>query len=278
MKEIVLSGEIGWEIVAADVRKQIDSVKGEPLEICIASPGGSVFAGIEIYNIITGYRRNFPSSWIGCKVVGICASMASYIACNPAFNRVAAEDNAVFMIHNAWGGIQGDKNEMKKYASILDNIDTLLAAAYVNRTGKSVKEIKKLMDEETWFFGSEIKEAGFVDDILPGTGETTGKAAAIISAKSKYSATAAKIGEDFKIAAQVMGSGLDITAGPSTPSGSGIIADERSLMEAVNSSRRERGLDVVTSDDILPGNQPAGIISDEASMKREVERARRMRA
>ena len=171
-KKINISGEIGWDYTATSIRDSLRYAKGEDLEIDIASPGGDVFDGIEIFNAIRDYKRDYPAAQIMGNLKGVVASMASYIASNPAFDLVVAEDNAVYMIHNPWMLAVGDYNEMARQADFLAGLAGILAVAYQSRTGKSEKEIRAMMDETVWLFGSEIKDAGFVDEMAP-SGEGT---------------------------------------------------------------------------------------------------------
>ena len=196
MKSIYISGEIGWDVLPKDITEQLNEAKGEDLEINIASPGGYVFDGIEIYNAIRGYKRKYPDAQIIANMRGIVASMASYIAMNPAIDILTAEDNAVFMIHNVWGIAVGDYNEMQKTAEIFEGLTNILSDAYVGKTGKDKKEIRKMMDAETWMFGSEIKEAGFCDEITDSCDEETDKASAIIDGKAKFKMLSERIKEN----------------------------------------------------------------------------------
>lgn len=165
-KKINISGEIGWDYTASGIRESLRGAKGEDIEIDIASPGGDVFDGIEIYNAIRDYKRDFPGAQIMATLKGVVASMASYIASNPAFDLVAAEDNAVYMIHNPWMLAIGDYNEMTKQASFLEGLASIMATAYISRSGKTESDIRAMMDAETWLFGSEMKDAGFVDEMI----------------------------------------------------------------------------------------------------------------
>ncbi len=163
---ININGEIGWDIMPTDIKKQLDAAKGKDIDVHIASPGGFVFDGIEIFNAFRDYKKQYPKAQMMVTIKGLAASMASYLAVNPAFDLITAEDNAVFMIHNAWGGAVGDYREMKKSAEVLEGISDLIGQAYSKKTGKNKNEVKKMMDEESWFFGAEILEAGFVDEII----------------------------------------------------------------------------------------------------------------
>ena len=125
-------------------------------------------------------------------IKGMAASMASYIAVNPAWDLIAAEDNAVFMIHNAWGGVVGDYREVGKMAEILDGLTNLIGKAYAIKAKKSLTDIRALMDDETWYFGDEILKAGFVDEIVK-TETPKDKSSAVAASKLKFSALTQKL-------------------------------------------------------------------------------------
>jgi len=196
-KRIDISGEIGWEITASGIAEDLRAANGDDLDIAIASPGGSVFDGIEIFNALRDYKRSNPKSQILITLKGLAASMASYIASSDVADMVLAEDNAVFMIHNPWVLAIGDYREMGKQESFLSGLASLMANAYVARTKKPKKEIQSMMDAETWLFGDEIKAAGFVDDIVPAavadSAPAEGKrAAALSTARMKFEAMKAE--------------------------------------------------------------------------------------
>lgn len=160
------------EVSSDDVRKALAAFpSGETeMRITIDSSGGDVFEGITIFNIIRDFARNNPDVKIATYVQGMAASMASVIALaawsvNPR-NDVIVEDNSIFMIHNAWGIVMGDENDMREGAEWFSKVDDMLRAVYVRRSGKSDDEIKTMMDAETWLWGDEIVEAGFADAIM----------------------------------------------------------------------------------------------------------------
>jgi len=185
MKTIVISGEIGWDVWPEDVRREFSQAGGEDVELEISSPGGYVYDGIEIFNIIKNY-----SGKVTAKLVGLAASMASYIPL--AANKVVAESNAVFMIHNASTFSGGDHHDLRHDADILEGFTKLLSQKYVEKTGKTQEEILAMMDKESWFFGEEIKEAGFADEMVDGDSKEE-KAAAVLTAKSTFENLAIKM-------------------------------------------------------------------------------------
>lgn len=198
MKTIVISGEIGFGGIAAEtVRKELNAARGEDIEVHFSSPGGSVFAGIEIFNLFRDYKRKHPGARLTSRIIGLAASMASYLAVNPAFDIVTAEDNGIMMIHNAWGGTSGDYREMKRMAEMLDGVTDLLAAAYMARTGKSREEVRSMMDAETWLFGAEIVDAGLADEIIRTGTAPVDKAAAITRARAQFAALSPRVKQDL---------------------------------------------------------------------------------
>jgi hypothetical protein len=152
---------------------------------------------------------------------GLAASMASYLAANPAADMVIAFDNAVGMYHNPWNLAIGDYKEMARNSEFLKGLADLLAQAYIRRTGKSEREIREMMDKETWLFGEELKTAGFVDEIIESKEEEKkNKAQAISTARLAFGRLreeAKKRPTDMKKAAALVASltGLPTLAAPS---------------------------------------------------------------
>jgi len=155
---IIIEGPI-YSWTAEDVRFALNSLDGQPVTVEISSPGGFVFPGLTIFNLLKNYSGNVTT-----HIMGLAASMASYLAL--AGDKITAEANAVFMIHNVQGGAQGDHNTMRKAAETFESLSNLIAKTYAERSGKSVSQIRDMMDDETFLFGKEIKTAGFVDEIV----------------------------------------------------------------------------------------------------------------
>lgn len=191
MHNITLSGDIGYEITANYVKRALDEANGDDVFVSISSPGGSVFDGIEIFNMFRSYKGH-----VEMHINSLAASMASYIAM--AGDKITAEDNAVFMIHNPWCFSVGDYKEMKKTAYLLEGLASLLASAYEKRTKKDKKEISLLMDETTWLFGEEIVSSGFADELTIAGDGATSKASAIIDAKTLFGLCQEKVRKDGK--------------------------------------------------------------------------------
>ena len=177
-KEIVLSGDVGIEITVQGVAIELKAANGADVDFLLNSRGGLVFAGIEMFNLIRAY-----SGHTRMIITGIAASMASYISL--AANEVVAFSNTSWMVHNALGLVLGNHNDMRKRADSLEGISNILAKEYAKKTGESIRNMKALMDNETFLFGDEIKEAGFVDEIREaGEDDDTDRATALITTKA----------------------------------------------------------------------------------------------
>lgn len=121
----------------------------------INSEGGDVFEGLSIYNYIKSL--NVP---VDVYIDGVAASVASVIAC---CGTVHMPQNAMMMLHNPWGGVQGESDELRTIADVLDKIRDSTAEIYAAKCGRSVDEMKDLMAKETWLSASEAKELGLCD-------------------------------------------------------------------------------------------------------------------
>lgn len=187
MKKIVLDEVIGyWPATAYWVERQLSDAGGVPVEVVIDSPGGSVLEGVAIYNLIREYAGE-----VTVTIRALAASMASYIAL--AGDRVRAYDNAVYMIHNVWSLIAGDHNELRKQADLQEELSAMLAAQYAKKTGMEPEHIRSLMDEESWFVGSQIVDAGFADELIEsGVGGETSALAA--QARERFAASSERFG------------------------------------------------------------------------------------
>jgi len=157
--QLDIDGVIGFDVTPESIKSKLKLADGEPIEVRFSSPGGFIFPGLQIFNLFRNYQGKKTA-----RIVGLAASMASYIPM--AFDEVIAEDNSVFMIHNARQGVAGDHNDMKKAADLLERMSNMLADAYVKKTGKDKKEIQKMMDAETFLFGQEIVDYGFADKLI----------------------------------------------------------------------------------------------------------------
>lgn len=141
-----------------DVNAAISEANGEPLLVEINSGGGDVFAGSEIYTALKAYAGT-----VEINIVGLAASAASVIA-QAGHSRISP--TALFMVHNVSGSAAGDFHDMQQEAEILQTANKAVAAAYLEKTGKSMEELLGIMDTETWMDAQKAVEYGFVDEVM----------------------------------------------------------------------------------------------------------------
>lgn len=195
-KRFEMVGEIGWDIAEAHVSQFLKEANGDDLDVLMSTPGGYVSVGIGIFNLFRDYKMKFPKSQATLTIIGEASSMGSYNMVNKAFDLVAAYDNAYAMIHNPWGGAVGDYREMEKTAAVFRGLTDLMAAAYAAKMGITPQAAKKIMDEETWYFGEELKAAGLVDEIIPAPEGEKDKAAALAVGRLRVEAVKEKMRTD----------------------------------------------------------------------------------
>lgn len=158
--EMSLYEEIGgWGITAADFKRDLDYY-GEvgTINLRIHSPGGGVFDGMAIYNML----RAHPAR-VHVFVDGLAASIASFIAM--AGDEITIPANAFMMIHRPFAMSAGDAETLRQNADLLDKVESTLIAAYRDRTGLTDADIADMLAAETWFTGEEAVGFGFADNL-----------------------------------------------------------------------------------------------------------------
>lgn len=218
MKKLDLSGIVGWDIVASTVRDFLREAAGDPIEVRISSVGGLIGVGLEIFNLI----RNYSGHKV-CILSGYAMSMASYIPL--AFDEIHTEDNAVYMRHNARGGVWGDHNDILNYGATLKGLSGVMARAYAKRLEKVGKTadlaaIVAEMDKETYHFGAEIVDAGYADLLIETSGDKDSDSAMAV-AQAAFSECVARMAKESQAVredlnrASAMLAMLDTGAAPS---------------------------------------------------------------
>ena len=133
------------------IKNFLSAANGKDLNIYINSGGGSVFAGIAIYNMLKRYegKKNV-------YVDALAGSIASVIAFADS-EAPTIPSNAYLMIHKPWAACEGNSDEMRKMAETLDAIEKGITAIYEEHLadGVSIETIEELMANETWLSGTE---------------------------------------------------------------------------------------------------------------------------
>lgn len=128
----------------------------QPVTVHINSPGGSIFDGLAIYNMLKNHTGR-----VTVQIDGLAASMASIVAM--AGDEIIMPENALMMIHNPSGFACGDAGEMRDYADLLDKCRDSMVTIYTDRTGLPQTAIIQAMDQTTWYTGTDAVNLGFAD-------------------------------------------------------------------------------------------------------------------
>lgn len=155
---IYIFDEIGmFGVSANDFAEQLQALGDvDRIELHVNSPGGSVFDGLAIYNLL----KRHPAE-ITVFVDGLAASIASVIVMVGA--TVIMPENALLMLHRPTGRVVGGVDDMRRMADLLEKTEPGLIAAYRAKSGLSDEKIAELMDAETWLTAEEALELGFAD-------------------------------------------------------------------------------------------------------------------
>ena len=167
---VYIYDEISWfGIQAEQFVKDFNAISADTIHLRVNSPGGSVFDGTAIFNVIKQH-----SSRVVAHIDGLAASIASIIVM--AADEVRMAQNAFFMIHEPWSIVIGDAEMMRAEADLLEKVSGTLVNAYTDKSGLSADEVHDYMAKETWFTAQEALDAGFVDVIEEQDSEENAKA------------------------------------------------------------------------------------------------------
>ena len=147
----------GDEVTPAQFRQELEAEEGD-IEVWINSPGGDVFAAVQIYNMLMEHKGH-----VKVMIDAIAASAATIIAM--AGTDIFISPGAMMMIHNPSTIAFGDHNDMQKAIDILNEVRESIINAYHIKTGLSHAKLEKLMEDETWMNARRAVELGFADKI-----------------------------------------------------------------------------------------------------------------
>ena len=160
---ILLSGEID-DVLANSVVAQIlylDSLNHDDISLYINSPGGSVTAGMAIYDTM-----NFVKSDVSTICLGMAASMAAFLLSSGEKGKRYVLPNAEVMIHQPLGGAQGQATEIKIAAEHILKIRDKLNSILAKNTGQKIETIQKDTERDNFMDSKESLEYGLVDKII----------------------------------------------------------------------------------------------------------------
>lgn len=190
MPRIKIKGEIGWDVFAFDVERQLYYATGD-LDVEIDSPGGSVYEGFKIFNLLKRYDKGSVTAYID-----LAASMGSYIAL-ACSNRIL-NNNSIVMMHNPAGGVRGDYRAVLNYGSILERLAEICRKEYAKGLGLDCDIVKSYMDSGKYFIGpDELSVWGTVQNSTGTDAPETDASVAKAMAIERINAVNAKMTADF---------------------------------------------------------------------------------
>lgn len=143
-----------------DLQEILSKNKNIPtVNVYINSPGGSVNEGIAIYNILKRTR-----AYVRVFIDGFACSIASVIAM--AGNAIYMPKSSMQMVHNAWTVAMGNSEELRKVADDLDKINEVVISAYMSKFKGTEKELRKLLDDESYLTAEECLKYGLCTKIV----------------------------------------------------------------------------------------------------------------
>ncbi len=160
---IFIGGEIDDDLANAVISELLflDSQGNDEISIYINSPGGSITAGMAIYDTM-----NYVKSPISTICVGMAASMASVLLASGDTGKRYILPNSEVMIHQPLGGVNGQATEIKIVADRILFLRNKLNKLLSEKTGQDIKKIEKDTERDHYLTAKEALEYGLVDKIL----------------------------------------------------------------------------------------------------------------
>lgn len=207
-------GEDWWTgegVTSKRIAGALRAIGERDIVVNINSPGGDMFEGVAIYNMLREHKAK-----VTVNVLGIAASAASIIAM--AGDEIRIGRPSFLMIHNCWCVAAGNRHDFAEMAEYMEPFDAAMADVYHARTGIDLKEIQSLMDRETWIGGSAAVDKGWADALLDDTDIQTGndtKAVSIRRVEAALRASGMPRSEAQKLLSEFKSSLSDSAGNPS---------------------------------------------------------------
>ena len=135
----------------------------------INSPGGSVSAGMAIYDTM-----QFVKNDVATVAMGLAASMGQFLLCAGAAGKRYATPHARVMMHQPSGGLGGTASDIKIQAEQMLYTKKKIAELIAQHTGQTVEQIDRDSDRDRWFTAEEARDYGMVDHVVTSAGQVTG--------------------------------------------------------------------------------------------------------
>ena len=142
------------------------------ISIYINSPGGSVSAGLAIYDVM-----QYVPNDVATYAMGMAASMGQFLLCAGAKGKRYAMPHAQIMLHQPHGGIGGTASDIRIQAEQILYVKRILAERTAMHTGQTVEQVEADSDRDRWFTADQAKEYGFVDHVVRSADEVPSEGA-----------------------------------------------------------------------------------------------------
>jgi ATP-dependent Clp protease protease subunit len=148
-------------VIQAQLLYLDSSDPGKDVSIYINSPGGSVYAGLGIYDTM-----QYISSDVATICTGMAASMAAVLLVSGAAGKRFALRHSRVMIHQPMGGAQGQASDIEITAREILKLKKELYQIIADHSGQPIEKVERDSDRDYWMTAQEAKEYGMIDDVL----------------------------------------------------------------------------------------------------------------
>jgi ATP-dependent Clp protease protease subunit len=173
-ERIIFLGSVVEDQVANAICAQMLLLAAEDpdkdIYLYINSPGGSVSAGMAIYDTM-----QFVKNDVATVAMGLAASMGQFLLCAGAEGKRYATPHARIMMHQPSGGIGGTASDIKIQAEQMLYTKKKMAELIAQHTGQTLETISNDSDRDRWFTADEAKEYGFVDHVVRSARDVSGE-------------------------------------------------------------------------------------------------------
>lgn len=168
MDRIIFLGDAIYDNIANIIQAQLLFLQSadakRDIQIYINSPGGSVYAGLGIYDTM-----QYISPDVATICTGMAASMAAVLLCAGTSGKRAALQHSRVMIHQPLGGVQGQASDIEITAREILKLKKELYEIISNHSGAPYDKVHDASDRDYWMIAQEAKDFGMIDEVLGGT-------------------------------------------------------------------------------------------------------------
>jgi ATP-dependent Clp protease protease subunit len=172
-ERIIFLGSVVEDTIANAICAQLLLLAAEDphkdIYLYINSPGGSVSAGMAIYDTMQYVQND-----VATVAMGLAASMGQFLLCAGASGKRYALPHARIMMHQPSGGLGGTASDIKIQAEQMLYTKNKMAELIAAHTGQTVEQIESDSDRDRWFTAEQAKEYGFVDNVVKNATQVDG--------------------------------------------------------------------------------------------------------